>query len=810
MFKTQLLILVSFCTINLMAQKGSIIGTVLNSSTGKPIEYASVGVYKSTDSSVVNGGITNLEGKFEILEISRGDYYIEVDFLGFEKLQVNDIHITGKNPVSNLGEISLKEGSTQLEEVAVVAERNIVDYKIDKKVVNITKDIASAGGTAARALENVPSIELDTDGNVQLRGSTSYTVLINGKPTSQPGPELLKQLPASQIESIEIITNPSAKFDPDGETGIINIIMKKGFGQGFSGYVSITDGKDKKSNYTASVSYGTDKYRVYLDGQYMDMHHLREINQTTHLYDSTSGELTRNYLSNSNSTFHNHPKSVGGGVDYYLSDKTTLSLSYKVWERHYDRLNESRITDNDFLNDTTYYLKNQTNSFTAGDFTYDFNASMKHKFGKNHELTTAFLTNMWRGRQTNEIFDYHTDEHFDEVYYSEWFRSIDKNQQNNYWFKVDYTRPFENGHKLETGYQLSLVDRDADYSYHINDPEVPDTWLEIDSLFQNVVYHRSINSVYGTYSLMLPAKVNVKAGVRVEYVDRFNDQKTIGQKDPYQKLDFFPSLHLSKEFPKKHTVQLSYSRRIRRPLAHHLNSFRQVFDRNNAMEGNPDLEPEFVNSTEFNYIKKFDKGFFSAEVYYRFSENAVTRLPQHSDGVYRIYKLQNLNKRNNFGSEASFNYEAFKWWKINLNGNLVRTSESGVINGVEKSETTLSSGVRFGNNWILPWAMRIQANFFYRPRSKTLTGVRKEAYFHSLGLSQNLLKNKLTLSVNTYNLFFAPHFGFENHEPYSTDSYTFKGEVPYLEFTVRYNFNNFKGQRGAKFNSDDLGNESSF
>ena len=309
---------------------GGIIGQVRDAVDMEQIPYATIALFKAEDESLVTGTITGEEGEFFIEKIPEGEYYIEINFLGYNKEVIKDIVISNDTRSLNLGQVSLARIWETLDEVEVSAERSALEYRLDRRVVNIDRNLQAAGGTVVEALENLPSIQTDAEGNVLLRGSSSFTVLIDGRPTPLSGSEALRQIPAGAVDRVEIITNPSAKFDPDGSAGIINIIMKKEFQNGFNGLVNMSAGTAWKHSSDFSFNYRKDKFNYFVSGRYAE----RPRHTSVEIFnEAIFNENTRIMQQYNTRLESNDPYAISGGVDYYLNDRNVLSFTgeYGHW-----------------------------------------------------------------------------------------------------------------------------------------------------------------------------------------------------------------------------------------------------------------------------------------------------------------------------------------------------------------------------------------------------------------------------------------------------------------------------------------------
>ncbi len=668
------------------APLGTIKGQVMDSKTKKPMEFASVALYNSKDSSLVTGGISGPDGTFNLKNIPHGKFYLVANFMGYNKKYINNVQISSQQNSFDAGSIILNEATQNIGEVEVVADQPRVEYKIDRKVINVGQDINASTGTAADVLQNTPSVSVDIDGNVSLRGSTSFTVLIDGKPTPLSGSDALQQIPASAIRNIEIITNPSAKFDPDGMAGIINIITKKNALQGLSGVFNAKLGTNDKYSGDFLLSYRTSKFNLYGGLTYQNNHY------------------NGSYLSNSSITSHdttNFTDKVGVrdmsregregklGFDYYLNDKNTISLTGELGNHQFafGGLQKIHYYNNPgVLND---YTLSNSNSFHGGNY-YNTNLSFTHKFDdKGHELVAYANFSKHNGKDGNLQFEYPTDSDF-KIVGSDTSRSTSGTKSNspgdehNFRAQVDYTKPIGENGRFQAGYQ-TRIDNEYEafdfFGYHPNNP-APDQWLLDSSYTTGNKFYRDIQAGYVTYGNTL-GNYQFQLGLRGEYTDRRIKDNHAAQASTINRLDIFPSLHLARNFKSGHQVMISYSRRINRPRGWYLEPFVTYVDARTVRQGDPNLMPEYLNSFELGYQKTFGKSFVSFETYYRNTVNKIDRIIQVYDTTNNIqlHTYGNVATDNSLGAELMVDYNQMKWLDLNLSGSLYRYSENGKLEG---------------------------------------------------------------------------------------------------------------------------------
>ncbi len=771
-----------------MPADGYLSGILRDEVSGEPVEFASIALYSYLDSSLITGTITNIEGKFEFTELSYGMYFMDIRFVGYKTTRMTRIGVSPAQKVIEMGDINMARSVTELEEVEVMGQRSQVEYKIDRKVVNVSSNIASAGGTAADALENVPSIERNIDGNVTLRGSSNYTVLIDGRPSVFEGSEALQQLSASSIERIEIITNPSAKYDPDGTAGIINVVMKKQKEKGFNGITNVSYGSFNQFNTDILLNYRINKFNFFGGFELQDRSMVgsgiskREtyLGDTTHFMSSLSDENGgRNGL-----VFR-------AGMDFYLNDNNTFTLQGYVGSHGFERSSTSLYhTFTQPQNLETFYL--QDNVFDVNNDYYSLNLLFDHDFDKKgHEIQTSVYYSNSDGFDEEELLELDTDPDWqilDAGSYRQ--RSVEDDEKHDFRFNVDYVKPFGEQGRFEAGYQLSYGLGKSAYIFDKYDA-VLDDWANVEAKNNNIEFSRNIQSGYAIFGNSTKI-IDFQVGLRAEYTDRLMDQLTLDEQYRVHRLDFFPSAHISRQFSGEQQLQLSYSRRINRPREYSLDPFPNYIDKFNIRMGNPELEPEFVNSYELNYQKRFKGVMLTAETYYHSTQNMISRISYVTDENIMISTSDNVGMDQSLGAELTASMSPFKWWQLSLSGTMYRYWINGEIEGEQIDRTTNTWNSRLNSNIKLPWGTRIQLTTMYRAPSVTAQGTRSAFYMVNGGIRHDFLDNKLSLNMQVRDIFRTMKFSSTSE---GADFYSFmerKMKSPVFTLSLSYRINNFK------------------
>ena len=548
---------------------GTIRGAVHDNKSNEPLPYTSIVLNNQIDSSFVMGTIAAEDGGFVLEKVPYGKFYLEVKYIGYEKTIIPDIIVSSEQKENNIGRIKIMEASKQLNEVTVTAERSSVEYRLDKKIVQVSENLNAMGGSAAQALINVPSITVDIDGNVSLRGSSNFTVLIDGKPSPLEGSDALRQIPASAVENIEIITNPSAKYDPDGLSGIINIITKKSALDGLSGVVNTSVGTGDKYRGDFLINYKDDKLSAFIGADFTDETRAgtRTISQET-----TMNDTTKYIVHNGAGPFTRQGYTFKGGLGYNLNEKNTISL-----EGNYGYGSFARSSSENFHEYTipasidTYYKLNESDS-RYEDF-YSLTLNYEKLFSnKDHKLTSyLYYSNEWGG--SNEHIDqYATDEDWNvndpdpyRIYVNE------PGKESELRFQLDYSKPLGTEGKMESGYQMRNDQEKESYLFNEWSSDLND-WVDNPNFTNALVFRRNIQSVYGLYANKLFG-FEYQLGLRGEYTFRSVKNDQADTPSELERLDYFPSIHISKKIGKDDQAQINYSRRISRPRGRDLDPF---------------------------------------------------------------------------------------------------------------------------------------------------------------------------------------------------------------------------------------------
>lgn len=774
-------------------KNGKVSGKVIDSDTNTPMEYANIMIYSKPDSKMVTGSISNQNGTFVLTNIPFGNYYLEASFIGFEKTVIDDIKIAPNSATVNIGDINLSASKQQIGTVDVVAERNRVEYKIDKKVINVTNDINANGGTAVTVLENTPSVEVDIDGNVSLRGSSSFTVLIDGRPSVLSGSDALKQIPSSAIQNIEIITNPSVKYDPDGMAGIINVVMKKNIVSGVNGIVNLNLGTGDKYGTDFLMNYKTKKYNLFLGGNLSDNTDKGTQYSMRESYANDTTTFLTNDGSRNQSRFGNQLK---GGFDLYPSDNTSITVSSEIGKYGFSSFGGVNIHKYEQPGTLNIYSVQNSDASRDGNF-ISAAASFLTKF---NEEGTHKLEGSFDYRNRDGFSDETQDEFLSDVAYnktSQYLSRIISHEDSNeddIRAKLDYTLPLKEGAKFEAGIQTRIESEEETLDF--KDFNTTTQQFQNNPDFSSSMkFREEIHSVYSTYTGNLKA-IQFVFGLRGEYNKRTTThyKEAVPFKYDLDRFDLFPSAHLSYSLVNESQLMASYSRRINRPGGRELDPFPSYMNQYTIRVGNPGLKPEYTDSYEFSYIKKFGNSFVSLDAFYRTTNNLITDVNKQVDDILYL-NVENMNRDYSTGGELMGNINVNKWLLLNSSFTLYNYKLKGEISGVSiNRESTnyngrLNATIKFTSN------SRLQVTGFYRGPSVSAQGEQKGMAFTNLSYRQELLKKKLTATLSVRDVFGTMRMQRTSAGENFKSSMKMTREPRVLMLTLSYKINNYKMSR---------------
>jgi ferric enterobactin receptor len=719
-----------------------ITGTIIDKSTQSGVEFASVSIMRADDNTIIGGGLTDQTGNFTI-DSRPGKCILVVEFLGFDKI-TRPLDVRPGLAKMEIGSIEISPSAQLLEQVEVTAEKSETVFALDKKIFNVGQDLANRGGTAVDLLDNVPSVTVDVEGNVSLRGSGNVRILIDGKPSGLvglTGSGGLKSIPANLIERVEVITNPSAKYEAEGMTGIINIVLRKDSKKGLNGSFEVSGGYPWTSSASANLNYRFKKVNFF--GNY-NLNYGKGPSKGYNYTEVYRGDTTFSTYTNRKGDRLRLSNSVRLGTEIYIDEKQTLTMSglyrYSRSEntapiRYYDDVfNQGESRGKDLVQRQNYLSRVETELETAP--TYEGSIDYIKRFNKNGKELRALF--QYTSNPEVEKSDYTIQNFVDNLAQGnlDKQRADNTEEQSSKIFQVDYTHPSVKG-KFETGVRASI--RDIGNQYLVED-FLGDAWKRVDGLSNHFIYDENVYAAYAIYGQKIK-QFSYQGGLRYEYSDINTRLLETGQINPRKYSNLFPSGSINYAFKGENQLQLSYSRRIQRPRFMELNPFFTFADIINFFTGNPNLNPEFTNSFEFNHIKYWKKGNFGSTIFWRHTTDIIQRVTQlQPDGTNLTLPL-NLSTGDNMGIEFLYAYEPIKWLRIDGNLNLFRQIIEGSYEGRDLGADSYSWFARVGGRATFWKNADLQLRLNYRAPVDIPQGRQFAQYVVDLAFSKDFLKN---------------------------------------------------------------------
>lgn len=731
-------------------------GKIIEAQSKAPLAYAAIRILKNSDSTLVSGGISDEKGQFS-LEAPYGEYHAIVEFLGYQAIKIPSFSVSaGKNSL-DLGQISLSASAKVLEEVLVTSEKSTMELALDKKIFNVGKDLANAGGTASDILSNIPSVSVDGEGNVKLRGSDNVRILIDGKPSglvSFKGGAGLQQLQGSLVDKVEVITNPSARYEAEGMSGIINIVLKKDRRQGFNGSFDLIAGNPDNFGAGANVNYRKDKINFFLN--YALAYRLQPGRGETYqeVYD---GPTTRILEQTNKGRMRAANNSINGGLDYYFDDKNIFTASY-LWRRSDAR----RITDNqykDYINSLSnlYSITDRQQDETEDEPNSEYALSYKRSFEKKgHELLidARYLDYWEHSDQTFTQKSVFADGIINKVN-SRTQKSLNDETEKQWLFSADYVQPFGKEGKYELGVRSSF--RDMSNDFFVTEQDSTGIYLPLDSLNNNFLYDENINAAYAIIGNKIK-RFSYQFGLRAEHTDIKTTLAQTNESNPRNYANLFPSAHFTYKLAHENSLQISYSRRVRRPRYNDLSPFVTFSDNRNFFSGNPDLNPEFTDAYDLGHVKFFEKGSFASSLYYRYTTGKIDRIRRVNSDGFAATRPENLLDEHSFGAEFTSSFTLKKWWKLDFNVNFFRAITDGSNIQEDYQSDTYAWFARQTSRFSLPKKTDIQIRASYEAPRQTPQGEVKSLFFTDLSVSRDLFKGQGKLILNVLDVFNSRRF----------------------------------------------------
>ena len=773
--------------------KLKITGKVIEKTSKQALEYATITLRLPNNPKAITGGITNNKGEFSV-EAAAGTYDITIEFISFKSTEIKGKTIDSN---TNLGTIGLAEDAAQLNEVVVRAEKTTVEIKLDKKVFNVGSDLMVKGGTVSDVLGNIPSVSVDVEGNVSLRGNENVKILIDGRPSNAINiVEALRIIPADAIDKVEVITNPSARYDAEGGGGILNIVLKKGKNLGFNGTFIATGGIPDNNGLSGNVNYKTKKVSLFTtQGYSFRSNPGNMINETTYF---NSNNSIRNFIVEPREN-DRYGKGYNGnfGVDIALDEKTFWTNTFNYRNNNSD--NTDRVFQNYFTSTKQFdYTRNRINKEDSDseniEYTTNFIKNFKkegHKFtidgsiSSNDDANTAIVTETGTNTSTTKLDN-----------------TINNQKQDRILIQSDYVLPLGKGSQFEAGYR-------GDFSKLVTDYQVKNDGI-INPNFTNVLeYKEKVNAIYTQYGFK-KNKASVLLGMRYEDSNIEINQLATSDFNTKKYGNLFPSAFFTYELSDKASTSISYSRRIQRPRGRMLNPFSNLSSNINIFVGNPDLDPSMTDAIDFGYIKRWSKLTLSTSLYYNKTTDVFQMARRESGNFVNgtpIIITSPINIATEFrtGFEFTLNYSPYKWWKLNSNfnffqsdtkGDFVYTNFNNVVVTQKFNNNATSWFSRLTSKITLPSKIDWQTNLMYMGGQTNAQGKVLGNFSANLAFSKDVFKDKGTFSLNVNDVFNGRKRIMETYLPGVLSSRAeMQWRVRQVTLSFTYRFNKSKNER---------------
>ena len=740
------------------AQDGGTVSGSIQDESKKPIESATATLLNAKDSSTFKTSASDNLGKFVFNHLPHGKFLVSVSAVGHTRSYSSAFEISNGNTVVNLQQFVLKSKSSELQEVSIVAKKPVFEQKADRMVVNVDASPTNVGSSVMDVLEKSPGVTVDKDGNISLKGKQGVTIMIDNKPTYLSGTQLsdyLKAMPSSAADQIEIMTNPSAKYDAAGNSGIINIKTKKNKAKGFNGSAGLTytQGVYAKPNGNVNLNYRNGKTNFFLNSGYTYWQGFQDLDINRNYLDQGGKYITSIFTQHTHMRFTNPEFNLKFGMDYYLDKNTTIGFVASGF----------RNLEN-FHSTSTIYLKDPSNAVDSIVYSpstnqgkwknQSLNLNFRHQFDSSGTELTADLDYMTYHSTSDQYFTNYT-------YDPNWVQTNETvltgnlpSSINIYSFKTDYSHPFHNGLKLEAGLKSSYVntDNDANYFNVINGESQPDTGKT-----NRFIYRENINAAYLNVNKQYK-KWNVQAGLRLENTNysghQLGNEFTVNNNDSSfsrSYFNLFPTVYISYQANAKNQFSINYGRRIDRPAYQDLNPFMFFLDQYTYQAGNPYLQPQYTDNIEISHTYN---NFLTTTLNYSNTKDFFSETFEQQ-GHATIVRNGNIGMRQNAGIAMSAQIPVNKWWTAVVYANMNYNKFNGVLYGenlnVEASTflANINNQFRFKNGW------GAEASGFYR--SKGIEGqiVVEPMGQASAAITKQLFKEKATLKVAARDIFYT-------------------------------------------------------
>ena len=787
---------------------GILTGVIQDSASKKPIDYASVRLLSAIDSATVGQIYSDEKGAFKLELIPTGKYFVKITFFGYSNEIIKDLVFSNEIPGRDLGIIKMNlENATSLEQIDVVARQELMTSGLDKKVYNVGEDLSVKGGTVNDILNNIPSIEVDNDGKVSLRGDGNVTILIDGRPSSLTGgngKSMLDALPAGSIERIEIVNNPSAKYDPDGTSGIINIVLKKNKLRGINGNFLISGSTGTSLNGTASLSVRNAKMNIF--GTYAYRYYSGDRNRFGYFL-NTVGDSVYKLNQDRLGTDLSNTNTARFGADFYLKPRHTLGFTVTA---NFDKRERTGTVVNTQTLNVLMPIRawERASSDPISSQNADLNLNYKFDFKEDKGFFTADVTQSTGKNNANGYYD---ESYFTEnglpIDYQDLLQQLESNDNNRVTtIQSDFTRILGKGMKIESG--LKAIVRQSTVKTHSETYNYSNNIYEADTLSNfSYQYDEQVVSGYGNFSQQFK-KFRYQVGLRVE--EAMQAPNLISQNQSFKNTYFnvFPSGFMKYTVSKTVELSLGYSKRINRPTGENLNPFSNYSDPYNLMKGNPALRPEYINSFDFGATHNLKKVNFSGNLYYRQTSNVIQRVKLFYDDGTSVATFANIDQSQNLGAELTFTYKPTSWMRniFSLNGNKIQYTDN--TTGIDWNNSGFNWSVKYAGTFDF-WkkTASIQVNARYNSPIFTAQGKAEPRASVDLSGEKNLKGGKWAVGFRLADVFNTQEFRFEVQQNDNFQFGRFKQNTRRFYLNASYKFGKYEVSKKSKITPENGGGD---
>jgi outer membrane receptor protein involved in Fe transport len=778
-----ILLLHTFSFVSSQGREHLITGNIVDENNAA-VPYGNAALYTVKDSSLVGGAVSDATGRFEVAT-APGQYYLKITFLSYQEKTVPNIVVS--NQIVDVGTIVLRSDSKVLKDVVVTGERSLMELQLDKRVFNVSKDLSNIGASASEVLDNLPSVNVDVEGNVNFRGSQNVRILIDGKPSGLTGissADALRQLQGDMIESVEVITNPSSRYEAEGEVGIINIILKKNRRQGLNGSFSVTGGIPDNYRASFNLNFRKNKFNFFTNYgiSYRAAPGRGSSFQRFERTDSNSVDTSFVYEQSRANVRSDLSNNLMAGTEYFINDQNTLTATFLY--RNSQGVNNTRIDYRDLdMNGGLVRTLIREEEEDEIDLTTEVSLNYNKKFAQEGRTLTADFK--WINSSENEKADYRqwnpVDSNIGTIQ-----RSDNLERERNLLFQADYVHPFGNKNTFETGVRSTL--RKLNNNFLVEELGETGNYVSLPQFDNALIYTENIYAAYVMASKEIK-KLSLQAGLRGELSDVTTTLVRTNEVNPRLYFNVFPSAHISYKLQDNKTIQLSYSYRLSRPRPRNLLPFSNFSDPRVIFRGNPNLNPEYTHSLETGYLLNTDNGTLLTSIYYRYRIGVMQRITVvDSTGLSQIFPV-NLGTENAYGLEFNWSHTFQDWWRLNTNLNLYRAITQGTYNDQSFFADTYAGTSRITSKITFLKKVDFQQSVNYRSPRITPQGRNLSIYSVDLGLASQVLKGNGNIVFSVSDLFNSrvrrSIVDYEGY--YSRSEFQWRRRQFLVTFTYRFN-----------------------